>query len=59
MDLRSVVTVEDLFDLTAVDVEFAGYRPLAAARLVPGPDRLFQERTRCWHTLVCQHRQVR
>ena len=57
--LRGVVTVEDLLDLAAVDAEFAGYRPLAAARIVPGAYRLFQERTRRWHTLARhRHRQA-
>jgi hypothetical protein len=59
MYLRGVVTVLDLLDLAAVDGEFAGYRPLAMARSVPGSYRLFQERTRRWHTLArCRHRQV-
>lgn len=41
----------------AVDAEFAGYRLLAVACGVPGSYRLFQERTRRWHTLA-RHRQV-
>jgi hypothetical protein len=55
MCLRSVVTVEDLLHFAAVNVEFAGYCPLAVARSVPGSYRLFQERTRCWHALA-RHR---
>jgi hypothetical protein len=59
MYLRSVVTVEDLLDL-AVSVEFAGYCPLAMARIAPGLYRLFQERTCRWHTLTHHwHRQAR
>lgn len=52
MYLRSVVTVEGLLDLAAVNVEFAGYRPLAVARIAPGSYCLFQERTCRWHTLT-------
>ena len=40
-----VVTVEDLLHFAAVNVEFAGYCPLAVARSVPGSHRLLQERT--------------
>ena len=59
MYLRGGVTVEDLLDFAAVNVEFAGDRPLAAARLVPGSDRLFRERTGRWHTPVRhRHRQA-
>ena len=54
--------VDDLFYLAPVDVEFASYRPLAVARLVPRSYRLFQgwrrrryDRyvvVRCWRQVV-------
>jgi len=36
--------IEDALDLSAVDVEFSGYRSLAAAVRVPGSHGLFQRR---------------
>lgn len=48
--------MDDSFDLAAVDVEFAGYRPLPAARLVPGPHRLLQARLIRLHLARDRHR---
>jgi hypothetical protein len=36
--------LDDAFDLTAVDLQFAGYGALALARAVPLPNRTLQ----CW-----------
>ena len=49
------MVVDDAFDLSAVDAEFAGYGPLAVTRVVPGPYRLhhvWRRRQRGWYVAV-------
>ena len=52
----SDLTVDDLLDLAAVDVEVSSYRSLAPAFGAPGSYRLLQRRHRGRFDLVCGSR---
>jgi hypothetical protein len=57
-ETRLLGLVDDALDLSAVNIEFAGYRALAVTRFVPGAYRLLQPCCfrQCWWFVVVRDR---